>query len=75
MEPLLEEDDIVVVDRADCDLKNTHENSIYAVVLYSTPFITLDYWVWDMAKTLSLEVSVAFWDILNVFINCDLLKI
>ena len=41
MEPLLEEDDIVVVDRADCDLKNIHENSIYAVVLYSTPFITL----------------------------------
>ena len=51
MEPLLEEDDIVVVDRADCDLKNTHENSIYAVVLYSTPFITL-----------SWEVSVTFWD-------------
>ena len=51
MEPLLEEDDIVVVDRADCDLKNIHENSIYAVVLYSTPFITL-----------SWEVSVTFWD-------------
>ncbi len=31
MEPLLEEGDIVVIDRADCDLKKMHENSIYAV--------------------------------------------
>ena len=46
-----------LLEEAVCDL-----NSIYAVVLYSTPFITLDYWVWDMAKTLSWEVSVAFWD-------------
>ena len=46
-----------LLEEAVCDLKN-----IYVVVLYSTPFITLDYWVWDMAKTLSWEVSVAFWD-------------
>lgn len=31
MEPLLEECDIVVIDRAECDLKKIHENSIYAV--------------------------------------------
>ncbi len=31
MEPLLEEDDIVVIDRADCDMKKLHENGIYAV--------------------------------------------
>lgn len=31
MEPLLEEDDIVVIDRGDCDLKKIHENSIYAL--------------------------------------------
>lgn len=29
MEPLLEEDDIVVNDRAGCDLKKIHENSIH----------------------------------------------
>ena len=31
MELLFEEDDIVVIDRADCDMKKIYENSVYAV--------------------------------------------